>query len=782
MLRMLRLVSISFVLVSCDTVQGPADPVQEHHRLPGIMSDGGIAPLSTDLPVILGMSTAIPSYGNQATQGPVALGMPTSVPWSAAIATSSPSGPHLLWQNLESGMRSVWHLNGTEWDGAYTMLPNVAPDWRIVGAGEFNGDGQTDLVWYNAATGQSSIWFLSGWPAPHWDTGAFRLLPTVPTAWQIATTGDFNSDGMPDLVWQNIADGMRSIWFLQENGGYTYAVLPQVSVQWRIAAAGDFNRDGSTDLVWQNTSTGMRSIWFMNGSGWNGAFALLPQVPPEWDIAAAVDVDGDTHVDLVWQNTSNGLRSIWLMDAAAWEGRFELLPQVATSWRIAAAVPPIVAEPPLAPTQLTSTAESTSQINLTWLDNSTNETGFRIERCAGAACTGFVQIASVAANIAAYQDNGLTGGLPYTYRVRAFTADNTSNWSNIATAVTVLPAPSSLTATAVSSSQINLGWLDNSTTELGFRIERCAGASCTNFVEIATVGANTAAYQSTGLVAGTTYRFRVRAYTAYSSVTYYSQYSAPVTTATLAAPTTGTVSITTVTTGGSPDPDGYTLSTPWAIGIPIGVNATRTFTGVAPGTHSIALGGLAPNCTTTSNPRTITVTAGATTSTTFNVSCPTPPPLQIRIINNGSTTQRLHDVVRLKLELNEASYGNDDLLTDDNLASCVALPGPSIEPGESQAFPQTVGSSYAVFVQMGIWETDFVTGLCPTSAPWFRNLQFQTTDGRFHNAYASVLISGHTSGTVDFTITGSYTSGNLTLTLSQGGVVFYTTPFTITTF
>ena len=84
-------------------------------------------------------------------------------------------------------------------------------------------------------------------------------------------------------------------------------------------------------------------------------------------------------------------------------------------------------------------------------------------------------------------------------------------------------APSGLTASAISRSQINLAWSDNSGDETGFKIERCQGSTCTNFVQIATVGANTKAYSNTGLARNTTYRYQVRAYntagdSAYSNI------------------------------------------------------------------------------------------------------------------------------------------------------------------------------------------------------------------------------------------------------------------------
>jgi hypothetical protein len=84
-------------------------------------------------------------------------------------------------------------------------------------------------------------------------------------------------------------------------------------------------------------------------------------------------------------------------------------------------------------------------------------------------------------------------------------------------------APSNLTATGVSGSQINLAWTDNSNNETGFKVERCQGNNCTNFAEITQVGANATSFADTGLVSNTFYRYRVRAFngsgnSAYSNI------------------------------------------------------------------------------------------------------------------------------------------------------------------------------------------------------------------------------------------------------------------------
>ncbi|MBM4340562.1 MAG: fibronectin type III domain-containing protein [Deltaproteobacteria bacterium] len=82
--------------------------------------------------------------------------------------------------------------------------------------------------------------------------------------------------------------------------------------------------------------------------------------------------------------------------------------------------------------------------------------------------------------------------------------------------------PTNLTATAVSSSQINLSWTastDNVGVS-GYRIYRCQGTSCTADTQIATSSTNS--YQDTGLAASTTYRYRLRAYDAAGNLSSYS--------------------------------------------------------------------------------------------------------------------------------------------------------------------------------------------------------------------------------------------------------------------
>jgi hypothetical protein len=164
---------------------------------------------------------------------------------------------------------------------------------------------------------------------------------------------------------------------------------------------------------------------------------------------------------------------------------------------------------PAAPANLSAVAVSATNIVLAWTDNATNETGFKIERSADG--TSFGQIGATAANITSYSDSTVSGSATYYYRVRATNSVGDSAYSNIALSAPLTPpaGPTNLTATVISSTQVNLTWQDNSNNEGGFEVDR--SADNLNWNQLIVTEDDVTTYSDTAVTGGTTYYYRVRA-------------------------------------------------------------------------------------------------------------------------------------------------------------------------------------------------------------------------------------------------------------------------------
>ena len=176
------------------------------------------------------------------------------------------------------------------------------------------------------------------------------------------------------------------------------------------------------------------------------------------------------------------------------------------------------------PTDLSALALSTSEISLNWTDNTSDEAGFKIERKTEEDGT-YSQIGTTGANVTTYTDSGLIDGTIYFYRVMAYTASMNSPYTNEASASTPLAAPTGLSATAASSTRINLNWTNHSDAATGFKIERKTGEDGT-YSHIATVAGNETQYGNSGLAAQTLYFYRVRAYRGEADSDYSNEASA----------------------------------------------------------------------------------------------------------------------------------------------------------------------------------------------------------------------------------------------------------------
>ena len=153
---------------------------------------------------------------------------------------------------------------------------------------------------------------------------------------------------------------------------------------------------------------------------------------------------------------------------------------------------------------------STSRIDVAWQDVA-GESGYRVQRSANGT-TGWAQVGTTGADETAFSDTGLAAGTEYFYRVLATNGAGDSVPSAVAsatTAVAVPSAPAGVSAAAVSTSRIDVGWQDVAG-ESGYRVERSANGT-TGWAQVGTTAAGVVSFSDTGLAPRPTYWYRVLA-------------------------------------------------------------------------------------------------------------------------------------------------------------------------------------------------------------------------------------------------------------------------------
>jgi hypothetical protein len=181
----------------------------------------------------------------------------------------------ILWRNTD-GSLAVWTMNGSSimssnavTSGGATVTPDSS--WNVAGVGDFNGDGKKDILWRSSTTGEVSVWTMNGsaiTSSGDLTSGGVAVKPD--SSWGVAGIGDFNGDGNSDILWRN-SNGSLAVWLMNGSAITSSAtitfngatVAPDAS--WHVVEVGDFNGDGRSDVLWRNDS-GAMTEWLMSGA------------------------------------------------------------------------------------------------------------------------------------------------------------------------------------------------------------------------------------------------------------------------------------------------------------------------------------------------------------------------------------------------------------------------------------------------------------------------------------------------------------------------------------
>jgi hypothetical protein len=219
----------------------------------------------------------------------------------------------ILWRNAASGENYVYLMNGAGIAGEGYLRAVADPSWRVASVGDFDGDGKDDLLWRNDASGENYLYPMDGLAIKPTE-GYVRTVADL--AWRVAGTGDIDGDGKADLLWRNASTGQNYVYFMdgttiKPTEGYLRTVADQ---GWQVGGVGDFDGDGLADLLWRNASTGENYLYPMSGTTiLPGEGYLRTVADTAWEVKGTGDYDGDGRADILWRHATSGENYLYPM-------------------------------------------------------------------------------------------------------------------------------------------------------------------------------------------------------------------------------------------------------------------------------------------------------------------------------------------------------------------------------------------------------------------------------------------------------------------------------------
>jgi subtilisin family serine protease len=280
---------------------------------------------------------------------------------------------NVLWRHHDD-VNYLWLMNVAA-ATPIALPPVIGANWMVAGIADVDGDGYKDIIWFEKTTGSLYVWLMNG-------TSVLSVVGlgqvsqgAGPNIWLPEAVGDFNGDGIPDILWRHQTLGAIYIWYGQPDGSYIvsnplgaldptkirlagvgdmdgngsddvawsfdqqvggipagtvllWATGPGFSINAytagpngskRLQRVGDFDGDGIADMIWVDPATGATDVWYLNQGPWNvtggvvSAMQAMPAMTVGFLPAASVDFNSDGKKDVLWFNQTTGAASQWLM-------------------------------------------------------------------------------------------------------------------------------------------------------------------------------------------------------------------------------------------------------------------------------------------------------------------------------------------------------------------------------------------------------------------------------------------------------------------------------------
>jgi len=259
-----------------------------------------------------------------AAPAPDPIPSPDPAPTPAPPVTTPPSAPAVSDTDFDADGRSevLLHrpsdgsltLSSLEGEGLVpaTSLPAFPPGARVVGNGDYDGDGHPDLLGLDR--GQVFLWLMRG-STPF---GVNELHEPLAATDSVEGCGDYDGDGVSDVLIRRPELARVEVWSLR--GGAIEAIdalATDPGADWSIVGSGDHDGDGRADVLWQHKGSGSLVLWHSLGRVGFEPLPVAQPLGPGWRGVAVADFDGNGAADVIWRHVKSGKLALSLFEAGA---------------------------------------------------------------------------------------------------------------------------------------------------------------------------------------------------------------------------------------------------------------------------------------------------------------------------------------------------------------------------------------------------------------------------------------------------------------------------------
>ncbi|MBE6367111.1 MAG: hypothetical protein E7052_04285 [Lentisphaerae bacterium] len=170
--------------------------------------------------------------------------------------------------NGDVGLFGYW-ANGKDWQ----LIGGYDPQWQMLDAGDYDGDGQADVLFSNSFEGADGLTYQAYCTWIVDNVNSWRMVSVAnPEEWNYLGSGDFDGDSCADIAMIN-KEGTVGIWGVKNGVLDSWSILSAVNTfEWKFAGVGDFNGDGTDDIAWCSSDNGLTGYWQVENkqlSSWN---------------------------------------------------------------------------------------------------------------------------------------------------------------------------------------------------------------------------------------------------------------------------------------------------------------------------------------------------------------------------------------------------------------------------------------------------------------------------------------------------------------------------------